>query len=239
MIKRRFIGKIVDNKRAVIAENEYHHLVHVHRAVRGEKFILITREGQAYIAEILDIDRRNKMVLARLEDMLENNYISDKTGVYLAFALFNENRLRFLLEKATEIGIDGFLPFVSERSKRRFFEVKEGWYKVIEQAVKQSKRRSFPEFLGVTTFKEAVERARNTGDIYLFDIEGREINSVIIGARPSFIFIGPEGGFTEEEKKILKEYAKGIISLGHNVLRTETAAIIGSYEIIKAKNKRR
>lgn len=239
MIKRRFIGKIVGNNRAVIERDEYHHLVHVHRAVKGEKFVLITREGEVYMAEILNIDKRKRMVLARLEDMLENNYISDRTGVYLAFALFNENRLRFLLEKATEIGVDGFLPFVSERSKRRFFEVKEGWYKVIEQAVKQSKRSSFPEFLGVMTFKEAVERARNVGDIYLFDIEGGEIDSVMIGKRPSFVFIGPEGGFTEEEKKVLKEYAKGVISLGHNVLRTETAAIIGSYEIIKAKNKRR
>ncbi len=239
MIKRRFIGRTVDKDKAVVEKEEYHHLVNVHRARKGDNFFLITREGKTYRAKIIVIDKKKRMVLARLNGMLENNDTSERSGVIVAFALFSENRLRYLIEKATEIGVEGFLPFVAERSKRKIFEIKEGWYKVVKQAVKQSKRNSFPEIMEVLSFDEAVEKASQMGEIYVFDVSGEKIDVIEPDNKVSFAFIGPEGGFTEREKEILKNKARGIYSLGQNVLRTETAAIIGAYELIKAKNKRR
>ncbi len=238
MIKRRFIGRIYKGQ-GILEESEFHHLVVVHRARVGTRFIFVTHSGQKYEAEVVKIYRDKRVVLARLYGILENNNTVSEDGVYIAFALFSENRLRFLLEKGTEIGVSGFLPFVAERSKRKRANIREGWYKVIESAVKQSDRGNFPVLFDVMSFKEAVSEANKRGSIYLLDRDGAKNNEIDVDNNVAFVFVGPEGGFADSEKGVLESKARGIISLGRNVLRTETAAIIGAYELIKIKNKRR
>ncbi len=239
MRKRRFIGR-VNGQTGIVEDREFHHFVNVLRGRKGTAFILVTRDGRAYEAVVTEIDRKRRVVLARLSRMLENKETPEGSGVFVAFALFSENRLKFMLEKCTEVGVKGFLPFVAERSKRKGEQVKEGWLKVIESAVKQSGRRDFPVVYEVRDLISTIEVAENLGNIYLLDVKGKNINDVVLKDGNHVIFVGPEGGFTEGENKMLKDRAKGIISLGSNVLRTETAAIVASYQFLnKIKNKRR
>lgn len=239
MRKRRLIGKVVEET-GIVEGKEFHHLVNVLRGKEGQEFILVTKTGKTYEAVIDTIDRKRKIVLARLRKLLENKDTSEAGEVLVAFALFSENRLKFLLEKCTEIGVAGFLPFIATRSKRTSSGIREGWVKVIESAVKQSGRASFPFIESVVDLETVVEKADNLGDVYLLDENGVELNSIILKKGKQIIFVGPEGGFTEEEKELILKKARGMIGLGNNVLRTETAAIVGSYEFLNTlKNKRR
>lgn len=236
MKKRRFIGYI-RGEYGIIRGDEFHHLVNVNRAYKGKEFILITKDGRSYSAVIEKINRKKKEVLARLYKLLENKD-TPEWGVYIAFALFSENRLRFLLEKCTEIGVKGFLPFISERSKRKEVDIKSGWIKVIESAVKQSERGSFPVLYDVMKLDEVLEKAKELGNVYLLDRQGIKLDDINLEKKNCVVFVGPEGGFTEKEKKMIKEKGSGVVSLGDNVFRTETAAIISSYEFLsKIKSK--
>ncbi len=232
MRKRRFIGRVSRNT-GIVEGDEFHHLVNVLRGKKGTEFILIARDGKGYEAVIEKIDRKKRIVLARLCRLLENKETPEIDGVIVAFALFSENRLKFLLEKCTEIGVKGFLPFVAERSKRKNAALREGWKKVIESAVKQSERMDFPVIEEVEDLTSTIDKAERLGDIYLLDVRGTEVDEVVLRERNQVIFVGPEGGFTEREKEMIKDKARGIVSLGGNVLRTETAAIVGSYEFLK------
>ncbi len=231
MNKRRFIGHTI-GKYGVIEGEEFHHLVKVLRAYVGMEFILITKKGESYDARVEKIDKKNKRVLARLGGLLENKDTTEDGGIYVAFALIVENRLRFLLEKCTEVGVKGFMPFVAQRSKRKSEKLRDGWLKVIESAVKQSRRAYFPTIYGIANLDATLEKAESIGDIHLLDREGVWIDHINLEKKDHVIFIGPEGGFTIDEKNRIRERARHVVRLGDNVLRSETAAMVASYEFI-------
>ena len=140
-----------------------------------------------------------------------------------------------VIEKAVELGVYEIIPVamkycvVKLDAKREANRLKR-WQKLSETAAKQSKRSLIPNIHPVMGFEEAVRYA-SAADVRLLPYENAEgmeaTRRALASIRPGnsvSVFIGPEGGFAEEEIALAKDTMQ-IISLGKRILRTDTAGI--------------
>lgn len=151
-------------------------------------------------------------------------------------------KLDFILQKCTEVGVSEFLIMETARSVPKLSPERipgrlQRWNAIVREAAEQSGRARLPGVEGIIPFETALARAK-TCDAGLIAWEGERERTLhsqmarIREARTAAYMVGPEGGFTEDE--IARAAAEGIVpvSLGPRVLRTETAAMVGAALII-------
>lgn len=136
------------------------------------------------------------------------------------------DKVELIAQKLTECGIDHIIFRPSERSviKERNEKKANRIYKIIKEAVEQSRGWTVPELHFTTNITEYL---KNTEVIVFDKIGAKEQNIVPISTSHVTGIIGPEGGFTPRDYKLLEVYHPHIQHLGEQVLRMETAAIIG------------
>jgi 16S rRNA (uracil1498-N3)-methyltransferase len=137
-----------------------------------------------------------------------------------------------VLQKCTEVGVSRFVPVVTERSvahepsasRQQRFE------SIVREAAEQSGRGIVPEVSEPSTFVQALHLAVEDGSAYLcWEAEREQRFPAIVSApRWAGLFIGPEGGFSEEEVRAAAKMGVQPLSLGARILRSETAAIVGA-----------
>ena len=146
------------------------------------------------------------------------------------------DRMDFIVQKCTELGCDEFVPVEMERcvmklegSRRE--KKREHWQSVAESAAEQSRRTKVPAVQSPVSMKEALRMAGNY-DIRILPYEkaenGRDTREILGGIRPGqsiAVFIGPEGGFSPAEVEEAKKAGCEPVTLGHRILRTETAGM--------------
>ena len=108
----------------------------------------------------------------------------------------------------------------------------ERWERIIYEAAKQSKRGKIPTLRGVLSFKEALKDMENN-DLNLCPYENERTISIKeclkdVNANTIGIFVGPEGGFEEDEIEKIQDMDGKVVSLGPRILRTETASVVAS-----------
>ena len=156
--------------------------------------------------------------------------------IYLFQGLPKADKMELIIQKAVELGAFCVIPVETKRcvvkldAKKAEKKVSR-WQQIAESAAKQSKRMLIPEIHEVMTYKQALEFARQL-DVKLIPYElakgmklTREIISEIEPGQSIGIFIGPEGGFEEEEVAKALEIGAHAITLGKRILRTETAGL--------------
>ncbi len=152
---------------------------------------------------------------------------NEEKEIFLAVSAIRQPRLEWLIEKATEIGVTKFF-IIHFKHSDKHINIKR-LEKIAIEACKQSKRISVPLFFQeeFVNFQKNIDKSWVYGNIHdEFKNDKSEKKGLIIG---------PEGGFSESEKKYLKENAS-CMNFGKNVLKTETAAIVGcSLLFINAK----
>ena len=156
------------------------------------------------------------------------------SGIYLFQGLPKADKMELIVQKAVELGACEVIPVAMKRCVVRLDEKKAAakrvrWQGISEAAAKQSKRAVIPQVHPVMSFKEAVAYAQ-TMDVRLIPYElaqDMQHTKALIGAvRPGqkiAVFIGPEGGFEENEIQAALEAGIEPITLGRRILRTETA----------------
>ena len=156
--------------------------------------------------------------------------------IYLFQGLPKADKMELIIQKAVELGAFSIIPVETKRCVVKL-DVKKAakkvvrWQQIAESAAKQSKRMLIPEIHEVMTYKQALEFAKQL-DVKLIPYElakgmkeTREILSEIKPGQSVGIFIGPEGGFEEEEVAKALEAGAHAITLGRRILRTETAGL--------------
>jgi len=193
----------------------------------GEKIILLDNSGFEFLAEILEIEKKeiNLKISEKRENLAEPNL---KINLFQALpnsvAKFEE-----ILKHATEIGIGGFFPIVAERSKLRKLRNIERLEKILQEAAEQSKRGQIPKLAKPIKFTK-IWNEPPAGLNLIADSFSREpllkkfFNDIHEFAVTN-IFVGPEGGFSEKEVEISKKFGAKSFSLGPRILRTETAGV--------------
>lgn len=204
---------------------EFHHLVVVKRLGIGDKVRLINGFGESYLAVIQEIDKKSKILKARLLEV----DLKERESPYkitLAFSPLGEKRANdILVEKCVELGVSKFIPVLFERTVKNRFSV-ERWYRIARETVKQCGRTVVPEVSDLVDLNTLL----NIGDQFnhkLFGyIEGSPMESGGNFSGDVLLVVGPEGDFTSFEKgTLLKNGFKGV-NLGTTILKAETAAIV-------------
>ena len=144
------------------------------------------------------------------------------------------------MEKATELGIRGIYPVITDNCavKREVASSKtEKWQKVMYEASKQCERAKIPTCYPMTTFEELLKK--NFNRVIVFGERSTEQNlksylkkTPVLKNENILVIIGPEGGFSQREFDFFKKQNLPIISLGNLILKAETAVIVALGDII-------
>jgi 16S rRNA (uracil1498-N3)-methyltransferase len=201
-----------------LLEDETRHVLKVLRGRVGDTFEVVDAGRQLFVAELRG--GREAVILAALEAPEEDVEVS------LYQAVPKGGRMDLVVEKATEVGVTRIVPLVTERGivEPRGGRV-ERWRRVAEAAARQSLRMGVPEVLGLAPFAEAVRHV-GEGGVLLHNDTGLSSLEDVIGGAPVSLFIGPEGGWSEEEMQVAGEAGLALAQLGPYRLRSETAGMV-------------
>lgn len=227
MARRRFF---VDPPRAGMAElrgDEARHLTRVLRVEPGQKFEL-SDNSSVYLAEIAEA--RGERVLFRILEPLESPRVPVR--ITLCAALVKFDRFEWIVEKATELGVESILPVETTRSEKGLYEASrkrsERWERIARESAQQSRRARLPEILPAVRFPAAL--ATEASCRYFLDEAGAPpLVSLAPAIRTSTdtvaLLLGPEGGWTDAERAQALAAGWQPAGLGPTILRAETAAV--------------
>lgn len=172
-------------------------------------------------------------------EILKSHPQLHEPGVELTLAvglLKNPSRMDWIIEKGTELGVSNFLPLITRYTIAQSVK-EERWRSIALSAMKQCGRCMLPKLYPPMKLKAALDYA-GLNDVKLIPYEKTEhvlfIGEVMKRHTPksAIIFIGPEGGFTDEEIVMAEAAGCMQVSLGPRRLRTETAAIVASSWVV-------
>ncbi len=187
----------------------------------GENCSIVEKDADI-LCSIIDMNKDR--IQCRIVEVTLNESEPTK-NVVLYLAILKKENFELALQKASEIGITTIVPVITTRTVKTGLNM-ERLEKIAREAGELSGRSSSIEIKDITPFSEALEKDTSNTKI-LFDISGSLLEAWPTGS--TSIYIGPEGGFTEEELSLVKEHNITIASLGNLTLRGETAAIVASY----------
>lgn len=224
----RFIGNFdLSQKQIVISDADFtNQAKNVLRLKIGEKLILCDGNLNEAVAEISSLNKK----LAELK-ILET-YKNEKESinyVILYCPILKKENFEWTVQKAVEIGVKEITPLITSRTVKLGLN-KERLEKIIKEAAEQSGRGVLPKINKAVDFNEAVAEAKNKNEINLFfNIGESPFGHSMSKSKKIGVFVGPEGGWTEEEIKIAQSNGFTLVGLGDTILRAETAAAIASY----------
>jgi 16S rRNA (uracil1498-N3)-methyltransferase len=213
-----------------LTREESKHLIRVLRYKVGDEVHFTDGKGYFYTCRIIDASPKHcKVEVVNKQE--GSDYRKFKLWIGVA-PTKNISRFEWFLEKATEIGIDTIIPFVSFHSERK--EIKpDRLNRVITAAVKQSLKSFHPKLEKLMSFKEMIDLPFDGDKFIAFIDDGvtLELSKAYRSGENAFVLIGPEGDFSPEEVKAAKEKGFVPVKLGPSRLRTETAAVTACHTI--------
>ncbi len=226
-------GQITQNDITIIG-SDVNHIKQVLRMRVGEELSVVTKgEDKEYRCEIVAFEEN--AVLCRLRFIKEEG-VELSSRIYLFQGLPKSDKMELIVQKAVELGAFQIIPVQTRRAVVKLDPKKEAarvarWNAIAEAAAKQAKRRIIPEVIPVMTMKEAADYCRSFEvkliPYELSDQSGmRETRGQIAQIKQGqqvAVFIGPEGGFDEDEIELAIKAGIVPITLGRRILRTETA----------------
>jgi len=227
MARRRFFVDSVHNGHARITGEDAHHLTRVLRVEAGQKFE-ISDNRDVYLAEV-ESARKDLVSFAILERMEVLEPVAHTT---LLVSLIKFERFEWIVEKATELGVERIVPVEAERSEKGLARAAakrlERWKRIAREASEQSRRARLPEIEACIGLPAALATAAD----YRYVLEERTAPP-ILEALPAerkpqdrvALLVGPEGGWTDREREAIAAAGWRAVSLGREILRAETAAI--------------
>ena len=219
-----------------IGDEDYNHIHNVLRMKPGEE-VLVTDQGEKeYLCEIIEYDTDRQEVLLEIVDIFGNN--RELPAKIILFQGYPKgDKMEQIVQKAVELGVAEVVPVMMKRCVVKLDDKKAA--KKIERlngvalsAAKQSKRGRIPKVKAVMSMEDAVQYAGTLDHVIVpyESAEGMEYSKKVIeqvtDGGSIGIFIGPEGGFETTEIEKLSGIDAKILSLGHRILRTETAGMV-------------
>ncbi len=211
----------------ILEKEDAHYLKNVMRLREGDNVFLFNSKDGEFKGEIISSDKKNTKV--KLISKIDN--INKPGKISLIFSLIKSSKLDYLIQKCTEIGVKSFIPVISEKSVAKNFNIKRT-EKIIKESCEQSNQLFLPTIHGVEKLERKIKSFDKNSIVFFADINSsnKKIDEVIKNNknREFYLLVGPEGDFSLKERDLLKSMNNCIpISLGQNILRSETAAVAG------------
>ncbi|MEK7528931.1 MAG: RsmE family RNA methyltransferase [Patescibacteria group bacterium] len=223
----------IRDKTAIILDRDVlHQLTRVLRSRPGDHVVLLDNSGREFTVELTSISP--KAIEGSVIDVKTN--ANEPTSIVTLYQALPKKLSLFelVLQKCTEIGVSRFVPIITERTEREHLGKIDRLHTIIREAAEQSERGRLPTLSEPMQFKTAIEH--DNSELRLISHSRLQKNQSVNLPHPMpktvSIYIGPEGGFTEDE--ITFSISKNLtpLSLGPRILRTETAAIVAAGKIL-------
>ncbi len=229
---RFFIDASPQGKAIILNGADAHHIAHVLRMQVGDALTICDAAGAQYSCTLteLHVDSVTAGILSVQQAAAESSL-----AVTLLMALPKSDKMDFIVQKTTELGVTEIVPYaaarcVSRPDARTLMKKCARWRKIAEEAAKQSGRGRVPTVQDVMTFPQAVAYARQAKTaLLLYEGERQHGLRAALTAEPLSsvsVMIGPEGGFEEREVTSAVQADLTCVSLGPRILRCETAPIV-------------
>ena len=212
-----------------LPESAATHLVRVLRAGVGDRCVLFNGDGRDYQAHIVAAGKREVLVAIDAGTTVDNE---SPLHIVLLQALARGEKMDLILQKATELGVVGFVPVASERSEVRLdadrVDKRLGhWRSVVGAACEQCGRAIVPEVTAPAPLAAAMQKLPPDPVRLLLDPEATQSVGRLDLARDHGVIlaIGPEGGWSPRDREVLRTAGFDGIRLGPRILRTETAGL--------------
>jgi 16S rRNA (uracil1498-N3)-methyltransferase len=225
---RIYLDKTLDLDSNLILETEdVNYLTNVMRLREGGNLFIFNSKSGEFKAEIISFDKKN--VKVKLISKIEN--IKKPGKISLIFSLIKSSKLDYLIQKCTEIGVKCFIPIISEKSVVKNLNIKRA-KKIIKESCEQSNQLYLPDIHEVQRLEKKLKSIHKNSIIFFADINSsnKKISEVVRNGKNHefYLLIGPEGDFSLKERELLNNTSNCIpFSLGQNILRSETAAVVG------------
>ena len=223
-IRLYFSDKIQSDLVAHLQKEQSHYLKDVMRLKAGDTFSVFNSEGE-WSACVQNYEKKSTKIkiLEKVRDK------KNEQNIWLAFTPIKQNPLNFIIQKGTELGVQKFIPILSERTIVKDINI-ERVKKIIVESSEQSNRISIPEINNLELLKIFLSNFPKNGCLVFCDINCNKSDFKNILSKkdldPICILIGPEGDFSEKERKLIIDLNQThSISLAKNILRAETAAV--------------
>jgi 16S rRNA (uracil1498-N3)-methyltransferase len=218
----------VSSESLLLDDFEAKHLLKTLRKKIGDSVDVTDGEGRYFKGRITAVKPKCEIAIESSSIMKQ-----EERHIALGISFIRPNRLEFVLEKCTELGVNSFYLFRSTHANY-FSNNHERFEKILRQAIKQSNRFFLPDLYLLPGFDSFIAKTSEIScKIAAVDSQSPSITSITAQASDDVLFcVGPEGGFSEKEISQLKKYKFHDISLGAYRLRAETAAIAGISKLL-------
>jgi len=224
----RFIGQfdLSQSEIAITDKKLIHQIKDVLKLKVGENIVLGNGVGGEAEGEIASLSGK-EIVIGKLQSRA---VVKNLQPVVLYCSVLKKENFEWVVQKATEVGVDKIVPIICAHTVKTNLNIAR-LQKIAHEAAEQSGRVSVPEIDEPVAFKVALQAAKmNDGNFFCErggkNFIGRKVDGSV------GIFIGPEGGWEKSEVEAARANGCEIISLGKNVLRAETAAVVASYLVV-------
>jgi 16S rRNA (uracil1498-N3)-methyltransferase len=221
----RFFCDIINPDTAEVSDTQFRHLTKVLRLNIGDSVELFDGKGTVAKANINKIEKNRAVLVIK---SIEKHPKPANRRIIIASSIAKGDRFELLVAKCTELGVDRIVPVIFERTVKQAIGHKR-LETIALESTKQCQRLFLPVIDEPVDFKEAVDKLQNEypcSKIIIGSLTSAAKSITIFNAAEDVIaFIGPEGGFTEEEENILEKINALPVKLTATILRIETAAI--------------
>lgn len=199
-------------------------MLNVLRFKINDQVILIDGCGGEFLGKIKTLEK--KLIVVKKEKIILQKENTSKK-LTLAISILKKDKFEWVLQKGTELGVNEFIPTLSDRTEKikiNFERAK----KIINEAAEQSEKKFLPVLHEVVKLKNYIKQnIEKIDNMIVLDLDAPKINPEFLKNKKEnlIIFVGPEGGWSNEERNFFKENNLKIFSLGDFVLRAETAGI--------------
>lgn len=227
MARKFYINTNFDNKNINLIGDEHNHLVNVLRHKIGDEIIVFNNSELEANCKIVDITKNSTIL------QIISTYVSPfnpKQNVTVFQALVKNDKLDFITQKLTELGVSNLIPFTSDFCQVKRSSVKiERQNKISLEACKQCGRSKAMAISDVISFKDLINKL-NDFNLVVFAYEQSankfDINQLVNNNDKVAIIVGSEGGFSVAEKDAIASLPNvTTITLGKRILRAETACL--------------
>jgi 16S rRNA (uracil1498-N3)-methyltransferase len=224
MTRRRWIADRVEGDRAWLLGPNANHLFRVLRVKVGQEFD-VAAAGALRSAKV--VFASHDQVEFELGAEVESAALPQVT-VYLS--IFKFDRMEWALEKLTELGVGRMVPMIAQRTEEHVAKAAarrvERWRKIAREASQQARRVAPPEIAEPLALKKAIADVEGSRIVLSETEEHLSLKRVLSGCPPPLaLAFGPEGGWSEAELALFSAAGWKPATLGHTILRAETAAI--------------
>jgi 16S rRNA (uracil1498-N3)-methyltransferase len=197
------------------------YLGNVMRLGVGAELLVFDGQSGEWLAGVAEVGRK-RMTLAIQRQTRNPENIPD---VWLAFAPVKRAQTDWLVEKATELGAARLIPAMTQRTIAERVKL-ERLDAIAIEAAEQCGRTRLPKIVEPVPLKQLLAERNASRRLYFADEAGGEEAAGAFQPGPALILIGPEGGFTDEERDLIRAAPNAVpVSLGPRILRAETAAL--------------